>query len=150
VFAVETKAHIKPMKDGKVEYRVLYDGKALQWPNATDLKSVEQARNNVKTLSVWLKSATGEKVSATPILTLPGWMVERKIPADGLYVLNPKQIYYVCASLPENLPAAQIARICHHLKDAEVVAFIWPEAENVIFLPGVRGQKSKDFSSNQA
>jgi len=115
VFAVETKTRSKPVSSGKVEYRVWYDGKALQWPKGADFRSVEQSRNNAKDLAAWLSSGTGEKVIASPILTLPGWMVERKVPVDGLYVLNPKQIHDVLASFPETLTESQITRICHQL-----------------------------------
>jgi hypothetical protein len=42
-------------------------------------------------------------------------MVDRKVPSDGLYVLNPKEIYGVCSSQPEKLTEPHITRICHQL-----------------------------------
>ena len=116
VFIVETKTRRKPVnEDGKKEFRVQYDGKCLQGPWGADSYGIEQAKNNAKTLAIWLSEATGENVWAIPILTLPGWLVERKAPADELYVLNPKEIYQVCESRPEKLTAPQIRRICHQL-----------------------------------
>jgi hypothetical protein len=116
VFIVETKTRRKPLnEDGKKQFRVAFDGKKLQWSWGTDSHGIEQAKNNAKTLAAWLGSATGETVWVTPILTLPGWLVERKAPADGLHVLNPKEIYQVCAAQPENLAEPQIQRICHQL-----------------------------------
>lgn len=116
VFVVETKTRRKPIKEsGRKDYRVKFDGRSLQWPWGTDGHGVEQARNNAKTLSTWLSSATGESVWATPILTLPGWMVELTAPINGLMVLNPKQIFQVCTSQPEKLSQPQIQRICHQL-----------------------------------
>lgn len=116
VFVVETKTRRKPVNEaGKKEFKVQYDGKNLQWPWGADSYGIEQAKNNAKTLSSWLSSATGKNVWATPILTLPGWLVELKAPSDGLFVLNPKQIYQVCASQPEKLAEPQIRQICHQL-----------------------------------
>ena len=116
VFIVETKTRRKPVdKTGKKEFRVQFDGKNLLWPLGTDSYGIEQAKNNAKTLATWLSSATGENIWTTPILTLPGWLVERKAPTDGLYVLNPKEIYQVCAAFPEKLTEPQIRRICHQM-----------------------------------
>jgi len=116
VFVVETKTRRKPVRDsGEKQYRVLFDGKFLQWPWGQDSHGIEQAKNNAKTLSSWLSSATAENVKVTPILTLPGWMVDRKAAANGIYVLNPKEIFGVCSSLPQTINDQQIQRICHQL-----------------------------------
>jgi len=116
VFIVETKTRRKPVNEaGKKEFKVQFDGKYLQWPWGPDSHGIEQAKNNAKTLSGWLSSATGKSVWVTPILTLPGWLIELKTPTDGLFVLNPKQIYQVCASQAETLPETQIRQICHQL-----------------------------------
>lgn len=116
VFIIETKTRRKPVKeDGTKEFRVVFDGKYLQWPWGADNYGIEQAKNNAKTLSNWLGSAAGENVLTTPILTLPGWMVDRKVPSEGLFVLNPKEIYGVCSAQPEKLTEPQITRICHQL-----------------------------------
>jgi hypothetical protein len=116
VFIVETKTRRKPVNEsGNTKFQVQFDGKFLQWPWGADSYGIEQAKNNAKTLAIWLGSATGENVWATPILTLPGWMVDRQIPSDSIHVLNPKEIYQVCSSFPEKLTEPQIRRICHQL-----------------------------------
>jgi len=116
VFAVETKTRRKPVDEsGNKEYRVLFDGKFLQWPWGPDNYGIEQAANNARTLSKWLSGAVGESVGATAILTLPGWMVDRKAPYDGVYVLNPKEIYQVCSSGRANLSDQLVHRICYQL-----------------------------------
>jgi hypothetical protein len=116
LFTIETKTRRKPLNDdGKKEFRVQFDGRALQWPWGFDGHGIEQAKNNARTVAVWLTSATGETVRAVPILTLPGWLVERKAPSDGIHVLNPKEIYQVCASQPEKITESQIQRIKHQL-----------------------------------
>ena len=116
LFTIETKTRRKPVNDdGKKEFRVQFDGKALQWPWGFDENGIEQAKNNARTVTGWLTSATGESVRAVPILTLPGWLVERKAPSEGLYILNPKEIYKVCESQPEKLTGAQVQRMMHQL-----------------------------------
>ena len=117
VFIVETKTRRKTVNEaGKNEFKVQFNGNCLQWPWGTESHGIEQAKNNAKTLSNWLTSAAGIRVWVTPILALPGWLVELKTPtADSLYVLNPKQICQVCASLPETLTKGQIQQICHQL-----------------------------------
>lgn len=116
VFVVETKTRRKKLNDaGRKEFKVQFDGKNLQWSWGADSHGIEQAKSNAKTLAGWLGSATGETVWVTPILTLPGWLVERKAPSEGLHVLNPKEVYQVCAAQPEKLTEPQIRRICHQL-----------------------------------
>jgi hypothetical protein len=116
VFIVETKTRRKPVNEsGNTKFQVQFDGKFLQWPWGADSYGIEQAKNNAKTLANWLSSAVGENVWATPILTMPGWLVERKITGEAIHVLNPKEIYQVCSSYPEKLTEPQIQRICHQL-----------------------------------
>ena len=117
VFVVETKTRSMPVKEnGKKEYRVQFDGKCLKWPNwKTDNESIEQAKRNAATLSVYLSPAIGKKIWVTPIVTAPGWTVELLVPCDNIYVLNTGQIYDFCSSQPERLTGEQIANICHQL-----------------------------------
>jgi hypothetical protein len=116
VFIIETKTRRKPVDEsGEKKFKVSFDGKYLQWPWGADSYGVEQAKNNARTLAGWLNAAAGENVWTTPILTLPGWMVERKVPSENFYVLNPKEIYGVCSDQPEKLTEPQIRRICHQL-----------------------------------
>jgi hypothetical protein len=116
VFVVETKTRRKPVNgSGDKKFHVKYDGKFLQWPWGTNNYGINQAKNGAKTLSRWLISATGENVWTTPILALPGWMVDRNAPPNGIYILNPKEIYGVCSTQPEKIDVQQIRRICHQL-----------------------------------
>lgn len=116
IFVVETKTRRKPLDgSGEAKYRVQFDGKLLHWPWGSDAHGIEQAKNNAKTLGNWLNSATAENIKATPILGLPGWMVDRKTAANGIYVLNPKEIFGVCSSQPPIINDQQIQRIRHQL-----------------------------------
>ena len=72
-------------------------------------------RTKDETVSKWLTSAVGERVQATPILTLPGWWVELKAPARDVYILNPKQIAGICKSRGNRVSENLVKRICHQL-----------------------------------
>jgi hypothetical protein len=49
------------------------------------------------------------------ILTLPGWLVERMAPNNGLHVVNPKEIRQVCESHPAMFSEAQTRRLRHQM-----------------------------------
>jgi len=79
VFAIETKGYSKPNRArGDEDARVEFDGRTLKFPTRTTAKPLEQAERQAQWLAKWLSSATGEPVSAVPVLALPGWFVERK------------------------------------------------------------------------
>lgn len=116
VFAVETKTRRKPIAaSGEKEYHVEFDGFRLHWPMGPDAYGIEQARNNARTLADWLSGAVGEPVSVTAILTLPGWMVDRKAPSKGVHILNPKEIAKICGPRRESLNENLLKRICYQL-----------------------------------
>lgn len=77
VFMVETKSRKKPAERGKESAKVFYDGQGLKFPNHMETKSLEQARNQARWLSEYLKGAAGEPVKVIPVLALPGWWVEK-------------------------------------------------------------------------
>jgi len=92
IFAVETKTVSKPRtRDRKAGYRVIFDGRFLRFPHRSDDSAVGQAEHQSKRLAIFLSQAIGERVSVEAILTLPGWMVERKA-RSNVKVLNPKEI----------------------------------------------------------
>lgn len=118
LFSVETKTRRKPLTQyGAKQFRVNFDGVSLHWPWGRDEYGVRQAIENARTLSKWLSGATGDSVAVTPILTLPGWMVENTIdPRQAkVQVLNPKQIVAFCTSRPEQLSPTQIQRLRYQL-----------------------------------
>jgi hypothetical protein len=129
VFAVETKARRKPVdeENGK-EYKVFYDGSELRWPWGPERESLEQAVNSARTLSDWLRGATGRAVEVTPIVTVPGWMVEVTVKQIPVAVLNPKQIRKFCASAPERLTREQVKSICYQLEQRCKLGMEKPEA----------------------
>ncbi len=116
VFLVETKTRRKPVNEaGGINYHVEYDGECLRWPMGRDVLDLAQASDNARTLSQWLTSAVGERVWVVPILTLPGWMVDRTTNKARVQVLNPKEIAKYCAAGAAQLDEKLIDRICHQL-----------------------------------
>jgi hypothetical protein len=95
VYAVETKTRRKrklPNRGRQKDHEVIFDGKALQFPTWRDTDALDQARLQANHLRVWLSKAVGEKVQASPILTLPGWWVTDRVGTGAVRVLNPKSI----------------------------------------------------------
>jgi hypothetical protein len=77
VFAVETKSRRKPSHGGKHSARVFYDGTRLKFPEHTETRPVEQARAQAVWLQRYLASELGESVPVVPVLSLPGWFVQK-------------------------------------------------------------------------
>jgi hypothetical protein len=92
IYAVETKARRKrKASKGRRDHEVVFDGKALQFLCAVDLRSLDQARRQADQLRVFLSNAVGEPVKVGAILTLPGWFVTSRVKVD-IKVLNPRGI----------------------------------------------------------
>ena len=117
IFAVETKARSKGSgKNPMDEAKVIYDGDRLRFPNWVTTEPIDQAKAQAAWLTKWLSSAVGDPVKVSPIVTIPGWFIDRKSP-NGIPVLNPKQVKtYLEAKKEEVLSESMIKRICHHLE----------------------------------
>ena len=114
-FAVETKARRKPKLGSQTpEYRVKYDGQKLVFPRWTEKRCLEQAKGQAAGLSEFLSGATGEPVSVSPIVALPGWFVEASVRGDPV-VLNPKNIRNFVTAKDPILADSAIERIRHQL-----------------------------------
>ena len=118
VFVIETKTRRKPVSDeGEKAYKVTFDGAVLHFPKGSDTDALEQVRRNRDTLSKWLSSATGDRVRARGILTIPGWFVEQIVPSADVQCLNPKQIRSAVLRITQvPLTAEQIQRASHQLE----------------------------------
>lgn len=119
VFAVETKGRSKPIrKDGKSDFKVLYDGEKLKFPDHNDELSIEQAKRQATSLQKWLSSAVGESITVTPILAIPGWYIERTS-NKGILVVNGKNITKVLATSGNlKLNEKLITQIAHQLEQS--------------------------------
>ena len=117
VYVVETKTRRKRKAlKGNPDHIINFDGNQLIFPHAEQSRyGLDQARDNAKWLSGHLSSATGEKVWVEPILTFPGWMINRQSNNAAVHVLNPKEIAKVVLSRPARLTAQGIKQIIHQL-----------------------------------
>jgi hypothetical protein len=114
VFAIETKGRMKPTDreagDGHV---VRTDGDVLHFPGWQDSTMVAQARRGAQWVATWISSAVGERIEAKPVLSLPGWFVERNN-RPGIDVLSAKEIgKYFHWQRDRTLGDKQIRQIVH-------------------------------------
>lgn len=91
VFAVETKAKLKPKAKGLQSAKVSYDGNALKFPDGQEPKFLSQAENQARWLADFLSKSVGKPIPVTPVLALPGWMVDRLVSDNSVLVINPKE-----------------------------------------------------------
>lgn len=118
VFAVETKGYSKPQgAGGTADAKVVYDGRLLAFPGWTSSRAIEQAERQARWLSDWLARATGEPVSVTPVLALPGWFIERT-GRGVVQVLSGKEIQRNLLTVRQAQPLerAQMQRIVHQVE----------------------------------
>lgn len=98
VFAVETKTRSKPVGKGKQGAKVFFKNSQLIFPNFQESKSIQQAKEESKCLSDFVRKSVGKSVPVNAVLALPGWMVERQMNDGNIMVINPKEIVkYVTA-----------------------------------------------------
>ncbi len=126
VYAVETKTRRKRReKEPKIAvasqrgeaHRLFYDGERIYLGTASanggDSRALEQARRQARWLGDFLAKATGEPVPVRPILTFPGWFIDRRGRGEVL-VVNPAEMRGALDRVPV-LGPAQITRICYQL-----------------------------------
>jgi hypothetical protein len=116
VYAVETKGRAKPDKGrGTEDARVVYDGKALRYPDWTETKPIAQAKRQAQWLANWLQSAVGQPVSVQPALALPGWFIERQ--GRDMVVFNPKNSGFLATPRGARvLSDEMIQRVAHQVE----------------------------------
>jgi hypothetical protein len=117
VFAVETKARMKPRRNrGSEDAKVFFDGQRLQFPGWAESAPLEQTLRQAKWLAQWLSSAVGDTVLVKPVLALPGWYVERKAKSDVM-IINGGNASGTFGKLPQTeLSEEMIKRIVHQLE----------------------------------
>jgi hypothetical protein len=121
VFAIETKGRRKPSNSKTAEAKskehvVTVNGNVLEFPNYKDTSIVEQAIRQAKWATNWLSDATGERVTVSPVVTIPGWYVKRTSQHD-VPVLASKVLNTQVPKLPgQRLSPEQITRIAHQIK----------------------------------
>lgn len=87
-FAVETKGRNKPYdRNGKVQWEVQYNRRALQFPGWKEEQPVRQAKAQASWLQNWLSKAVGEDIPVQAVQALPGWYVQRTA-KEGIWLGN--------------------------------------------------------------
>ena len=123
--SIETKTRRKGRaREGFKDHEVTYDGTQLIWPWAEDRFGLQQAQNEAKWLTEWVEIMLGLKITAKPILALPGWFV--KVTARGpVNVVNPKNLAIAIKGRGQveltaehiDLIARQLDNICRDVTD---------------------------------
>lgn len=116
VAVIEVKTRRKGRaRTGFKDHVVTYDGKQLIWPWGEDRHGLDQAYSEADWLRKWIKQRTGIDTAVKPILTLPGWYVERKAFGD-VTVVNSKSVASAVEGRgPAILTAEQIDLIARQL-----------------------------------
>ncbi len=78
LFVIETKTRrMGGGRNGESDHEVVFDGQALHWPRCkNDERGLLQAERNATTLTLWIEQELGLKVTASPILVIPGWTLK--------------------------------------------------------------------------
>lgn len=117
VFAIETKARpgFGKVLPGRRDHQVAFDGRALHFPDGADEHNLDQTERNANWLGDYLERAIGERVKVVPILTLPGWYIDREV-KGGIPVLNEKEVRgHILHCREGKLSPQSVQRIVHQL-----------------------------------
>lgn len=117
IFAIETKGRAKPRAKGsEPSHQVIYDGQFLQFPGWPETEPLKQAARQAKWVGEWLSKSVGEKLTAEPLLVLPGWMIKRTAPS-GIPVLAAPNVakYLPKMGSRQGLEDSLIQRIVYQL-----------------------------------
>jgi hypothetical protein len=91
VFTVETQTQVnRAAHDRQQDATVEYDGRALHFPNGTNIDMIEKAERQAEWLSGWLRQSVGADIAVRAIIALPGWLVKRTA-SIGIPIVNPQQ-----------------------------------------------------------
>lgn len=92
VFVVETQTWNKDRPEsGPAIDRAIFNGRELRFPRFTTNEPIVRAARNAKWLEKYISRNAGIQLPVHPIVTLPGWTVDRT--GQGpVTVVNPKEI----------------------------------------------------------
>jgi hypothetical protein len=117
VYAVETKTRSKSIKKERNAHKVSFDGKYLIFPDYKNQDFIIQAKNQAKWLSDFLNKSVGKPIKVTPVLALPGWMVDRHTQDTSLYVINPKECAKIIPGRPIILDEQTIQQVKYQVEE---------------------------------
>ena len=119
VFAVETKGRSKILSgdgQGKKQYRVTYRRGVLEFPNGSDSESIPQATRQAAWVSTWLSQATGQPVSVSPVVVLPGWYVETQDTPDVPVIASGSIRRHFLKQSAQRLAGEDISKIVYQIE----------------------------------
>lgn len=119
IFAIETKTRRKgPVREGRVDGKIIYDGAQLSYPWGEDTHGLAQAMTNALWLEKNIDKTGLPNTAVQPILTFPGWRIEQTgaAAASSVRVLTPAQIPRHLDALPPVLGANQVKHIAQQLE----------------------------------
>ena len=128
LFVFETKARRKPRllnpsSWGRVDYKVVFNGDELVFPNATkDRQSTRQARRNADWLATKLAQNNATDIPVSSAIVIPGWWIDR-IGRGPVCALNEKQIKSYINVSPVTLPKQLFNAISNQLNELSKVSF---------------------------
>jgi len=117
VLAVETRTRTPKKESDRIEdTTVEYDGRALHFPEATDIEMIEQAELHSQWLADWLGQAVGQDIYVRAVLALPGWLI-RRTAAEGMPVVNPERFESLFQHIKSHALAPEVvARIVQQIE----------------------------------
>jgi len=122
VFAIETKARRKPREagpDGQAPHKVIFRNGKLRFPSGYETDApLTQAQRNAATLSKWLTGSRNAPVIVTPVVTLPGWYIDRQSQTD-FPLLSSKNLAKSLARMNQGpaLQPSEIQQISDRIED---------------------------------
>jgi hypothetical protein len=117
VAIIECETHQRGTgKDAQRDHEVTFDGRCLVWPWGAEHDTVAAIESETVSFNKWLLQTTGFNIQANPLLTVPGWWVNRS--GHGLVtVVNHKQVLAAVTDRQEtSLTPAQIEKISRELE----------------------------------
>lgn len=117
VYAVETKTRSKSIKKGVDSYKVSFDGRYLNFPGHKNEEFIIQAKNQAKWLADFLLKSVGKSIKVTPVLAIPGWMVDRHSQDASVLVVNPKECIKIIPGRPFVLDEQTIQQVKYQVEE---------------------------------
>jgi hypothetical protein len=114
VYAVETKTRRKPDLPGRASAMVSFDGSRLNFLDWQETTVLAQSRRQATWLARELGKALAREIPVTPVISLPGWFVEKE-GASEVWVLNPKNFKFLLQRAPV-LSAAEVEQIAYQVE----------------------------------
>jgi hypothetical protein len=119
IHVIETKTRrTGGARPGFDDHTVYFDGHELVWPWGEDSHGLGQAEQHAEWLANQIERDVDERLRVTPVLVLPGWVVDRKPSQEPrlCLVANPKMLPDLLAREQNLLTRQQIDAVAATLE----------------------------------